>query len=406
MAGRFDLRPEDVRAAAERLRGTIPVTPCIQSRTLSRLTGAEVWLKFENQQFTASFKERGALNSLLCLTPEEQRRGVVTMSAGNHAQGLAYHAGRLGLRAVVVMPRYTPTVKVENTRILGAEVRLVGDTFDDCRAEVDRLIREHHLTLVHPFDDPRIMAGQGTLALEMLDQAPNLDALIVPVGGGGLLGGMTVAARDRRPDIRLFGVQTQAYPGVAARRAGRPPPSGASTIAEGIAVKVPGETALEIFDRGDVTVGLVEDEDIEDAILLLLDVEKTVVEGAGAAGLAWMLREPERFRGLRVGLPLTGGNVDLPILATVIQRGLVRGGRMARLRIEIRDVPGALASVARCIADAGANIVEVQHQRSFSALTVRQAQLDVELLARGREHVAEIVAALNAAGHRATVRND
>jgi threonine dehydratase len=399
-----ELTFQDVQKAACRIAGQVERTPCVHSKTLSAMTGAQIWLKCENSQFTASFKERGALNKLLSLSEDERKRGVVTLSAGNHAQGVAYHARRLGIVAVIVMPRFTPSNKVEQTRVHGAEVILTGDTFDDCRAEVDRLIATRGLVLVHPFDDPLVAAGQGTLALEMLEQAPQLDTLIASVGGGGLLSGMAVAARGLRKDIRLCGVQSESFPAVAAQLKGETPVFASSTVAEGIAVREPGRDAVELLRRLAVEVSVVSESGIEDAVLMLLEIEKTVTEGAGAAGLALVLRHPERFRGRSVGLVLSGGNMDLPILASIIQRGLVRGARMARLHLEIRDVPGALAAVSACIAATGANVVEVHHQRSFSRLTVTQAELEVVLLTRGPEHVQEVLAGLRNAGHRAEWR--
>ncbi|MDZ4199114.1 MAG: threonine ammonia-lyase [Kiritimatiellia bacterium] len=388
-----------IRKAAERIRGQIVRTPCIHSKTLSELVGAQIWLKFETQQFTASFKERGALHKLLCLRPDEQARGVVTLSAGNHAQGLAYHARRLGIRAVIVMPRHTPSVKVENTRVLGAEVILRGETVEDCRAIVDDLITRRNLVLVHPFDDPMVMAGQGTLALEMLEQAPEIDTLVASVGGGGLLAGLSVAAHGIRPEIRLFGVQTEAYPATFAAWNHGNPIFSSSTVAEGIAVKEPSAAALAIFRKEVEDVLVVSEEEIEDSVLMLLEIEKAVVEGAGAVGLALVRKYPERFRNHKVGLILCGGNIDLPVLSAIIQRGMVRGGRMARLHLALRDVPGMLAAVSSCIAATGANILEVHHQRSFTRLTVTQAELEVVLLTRGADHVQEILDRLRAEGH-------
>jgi len=401
-----ELTFQDVQAAAGRISGHVARTPCILSRTISELTGAQIWLKFETAQFTASFKERGALNKLLCLTDDERRRGVVTLSAGNHAQGVAYHAKRLGVKAVIVMPRYTPSNKVAQTRVHGAEVILSGESFEACRAVVDRLIEDRGLVLVHPFDDPLVAAGQGTIALEMLAQVPQLDTLVAPVGGGGLLSGMAVAARGVRKNIRLWGVQTESFPAVAAELKGETPVFASSTVAEGIAVREPGRAAMEILRQQVDEVCLVSESGIEDAVLMLLEIEKTVTEGAGAAGLALVLRYPERYRGRCVGLVLSGGNIDLPILSSIIQRGLVRGARMVRLHLEIRDVPGALAAVAGCIASTGANVLEVHHQRSFTHLTVTQAELEVVLLTRGPEHVQEVLTSLRDAGHRAEWRED
>ena len=386
----------DVQAAAACIRDRVRVTPCARSETLSAITGAEVFLKFENLHFTASFKERGALNKLRSLTPEESARGVIAMSAGNHAQGVAYHAKHLGIPATIVMPRHTPDVKVEHTREHGAEVILHGDTFDEASVFTRSLRDERGLTLVHPYDDPAVIAGQGTIALEMLAQVPDLDALIVPVGGGGLLAGMAVAARALRPGIELLGVQSDRFPAMSARLRGEVAECAPYTVAEGIAVKRPGELTAELIRKNGGEVGLVCEREIEDALLLLLQIEKTVVEGAGAAALAALVRMKDRLRGRRVGLVLSGGNLDLFSLSSIIQRGLVRGGQIIRLRVETRDVPGALSQVSALIGGSGGNIVEVSHQRAFGDQPLQTVTVDFVLRTRGPRHAEEIVAALRA----------
>ena len=394
---------EDVRAAAVRLAGQIEVTPCVHSRTLSEMTGAEVYLKFENLQFTASFKERGALNRLSKLTESERARGVIAVSAGNHAQGVAYHAQRMKIPAVIVMPRFTPTVKVERTRGFGAEVVLVGDTFDDARLEAALIAQARGLTMVHPYDDADVIAGQGTIGLEMLAAQPDLDCLCVAIGGGGLISGVAIAARSIRPQIEIVGVQTEQFPSMYAAFKGVERACANATIAEGIAVKSPGNITRPIVQRLVDDIVLVSEGDLEHAILLLLEIEKTVVEGAGAASLAALIRYRDRFAGKRVGLILTGGNIDPMMLADIIERGMVRAGRLVRLRVATRDVPGELARVATIVGTAGANIEEIQHQRAFTTLPVQNAQLEMVLQTRGPEHIEEVLAALHKAGLAAEI---
>jgi len=397
---------QSVRDAARAIAGAVEVTPCLASRTLSEITGASVWLKFENLQFTASFKERGALNKLLSLAPAERAAGVLAVSAGNHAQAVAYHAKRLGIRAVVVMPRFTPQVKVEHTRKHGAEVILAGESFDEAQVAGLEQARANRLTLVHPYDDERVIAGQGTVALEMLAAQPKLEALVVPVGGGGLIAGMAVAAKDLAPGIEVYGVETSAFPAMHCALHGTTAAFGSSTIAEGIAVKEPGTLTLPIVRSLAEDVLLVDDGEIEQAIVMLLEIEKTVVEGAGAAALAVLLRHGARFRGRSVGVVLSGGNIDPLVLSDIIERGMARSGRLARLRVQLRDLPGALAKVTECLAEANANIEEVHHQRAFTHLPVLSAEVEFVLQTRGPEHVAEIVAALGRAGFGAEVVGD
>ncbi len=395
---------DDVRAAAAVLAGQVVDTPCLHSRTLSEITGAQVYLKFENHQFTASFKERGALNKLASLDAAAARKGVIACSAGNHAQGVAYHAARLGIPAVIVMPRHTPFVKIEHTRKHGAEVILHGENFDEAKAHALEHERARGLTLGHPYDDEKVIAGQGTIALEMLRSHPQLDLLLVAVGGGGLVAGMATAAKALKPSIEVIGVQTERFPSMVHALAGTTPRFGASTIAEGIAVKEPGLLTREIVRRLVSGIALVDEGDIEQAIVMLLEIEKTVVEGAGAVSLAALLREPQRWRGRHVGLVLCGGNIDPLVLAEIIERGMVRAGRLARVRVEVRDLPGSLARVTACLAEQNANIEEVHHQRAFTQLAVQNAEVDLVLKTRNHEHVREIVAALSAAGFAARVR--
>jgi len=395
-----------IQAARENLRGQVLKTPFTLSRTLSDIFGAEIWLKFENLQFTASFKERGALNRMLTLSDEERAKGVIAVSAGNHAQGVAYHAQRMGVPAVIVMPRFTPTVKVANTRRFGAEVVLAGDTFDDAKARGYELARERGLIMIHPYDDEAVMAGQGTVALEMLEDQPELDTLVIAIGGGGLISGISTAAKAVNPAIEIVGVQTERFPAMYAAVKGVTMPPGQYTIAEGIAVKSPGDLTLPVVRRLVDRVELVSEADIEHAIVVLLEIEKTVVEGAGAAGLAALLRAQEegsdRYKGKRIGLVLTGGNIDPLMLGELIERGMVRAGRLARIRVDLRDLPGALAHATKLIADAQANITEVHHQRAFTSLPVRNVEVDFVLQTRGPEHIQEVIDILNAAGFAAS----
>ncbi len=393
---------DDVRAAAQRIAGAVERTPCLRSRTLSRLTGAEVWLKFENLQFTAAFKERGALNKMLSLDAAALRRGVIAMSAGNHAQGVAYHAARLGTRAVIVMPRGTPNNKVHSTRVLGAEVVLEGDTLAEAARHAHALEAREGLAFIHPYDDPAIIAGQGTVALEMLEQAPELETLVVPIGGGGLIAGMAVAASALKPGIEVLGVESKTWCAMYQRLNGLPVQVGGDTIAEGLAVRDVGELPLSIARALVKEILLVEEESIERAIVSLIEIEKTVAEGAGAAGLAALLEHPARLAGKRVGIPLCGGNIDSRLLSGVLMRGLMRDGRLVRLRVTIHDVAGSLAKVAALIGEAGGNIVEVQHQRVFGTASAKSPEVEFMIETRDREHTQAIIAALRAQGVNAT----
>ena len=384
----------DIRAAAARIAGAVERTPCLHSRTLSRLTGAEVWLKFENLQFSASFKERGALNKLLLLDEGARRRGVIAMSAGNHAQGVAYHAARLGLRAVIVMPRGTPNSKVKGTQVHGAEVVLEGETLAEAARHAHELEAREGLSFIHPYDDPAIIAGQGTVALEMLEQAPELEVLVVPIGGGGLISGMAAAAKALKPDIEVLGVESKTWCAMHQRLKGLPVDVGGDTIAEGMAVRDVGELPLSVLKGFSTEVLLVEEQTIERAIVALIEIEKTVAEGAGAAGLAAVLQHPERFAGRRVGIPVCGGNIDSRLLSAVLMRGLVRDGRLVRLRVTMTDLAGSLARVAAMIGEAGGNIVEVQHQRIFGAVSVRSPDVEFLIETRDREHTNALVRSL------------
>ena len=395
---------EAVRAAAHAIAGNVVETPCLHSRTLSEIAGAQIYLKFENRQFTASFKERGALNCLLSLDAAQRNSGVIAVSAGNHAQGVAYHAQRLGIPAVIVMPRFTPHVKVVHTRHFGAEVLLRGENFHAAMDDAKAVMRERGLTFVHPYDDEHVIAGQGTIALEMLDACPDLETLIVPIGGGGMIAGMATAAKSINPDVEVVGVETMRFPSMYCALHGTAPHFGDSTIADGIAVKVPGLVTLDIVRRLVDEVLLVDEGDIEEAMLLLLEVEKTVVEGAGAVGLAAVLRHRARFAGKKIGLVLCGGNVDPLTLADIIERGMVRAGRLARLHVQMRDLPGSLASVTRVLAAVNANIEEVHHHRAFTSLPVQSAEVEFVVRTMDREHVQQIIDALAQAGFTAQVR--
>jgi threonine dehydratase len=391
---------DDIRAAAERITGAVIRTPMLVSRTLSEIIGAEVWLKFENLQFTAAYKERGALNKLLQLTPEERGRGVIAASAGNHAQAVAYHAKRLGIPATIVMPSTTPTVKVTQTAGHGAAVVLHGDMFDDAYAKARELALEKGFVFVHPFDDPRIIAGAGTVGLEMLEDAPDLDTIIVPIGGGGLMSGVSIAARAVKPDIELIGVEAELYPSMKCAIQGCHLPLGGDTLAEGIAVKQPGELTSRILKDYANDVALVSERDLERAVAMLVGIEKTVVEGAGAAGLAAMIADPNRFKGKKVATILCGGNIDTHLLANVLVRDLVRQGRIARLHVAAHDQPGALAAITAKVYEAGVNVIEINHSRIFTRLPAKDTMIEVECEARDPQSMDDVVERLEAAGFR------
>ncbi len=393
----------DVEAARTRIAGAVLHTPTTESRTLGAMVGARVFLKFENLQFTAAYKERGALNTLLMMDVEQRSRGVIAASAGNHAQGLAYHGARLGVPVTIVMPQTTPMVKVYQTQSHGAEIILHGETFDEAYARARELEIERGLTFVHPFDDPRIAAGQGTVALEMLEDQPDIDTLIIPIGGGGLFSGMGTAARAIKPDIKLIGVQAELYPSMYAKLNHVDMACEGDTLAEGIAVQQPGAFTSEVVASLADDIVLVAERHLERAVSLLLQIEKTVVEGAGAAGFAALLAHGDKFKGRNVGLVLAGGNIDTRLLANVLLRDLARSGRLARLRIRLQDRPGALFNVMRVFSEQQANIVEIYHQRIFTTLPAKGLIADIECETRDREHLDSLVEAVKSAGYQVTL---
>jgi threonine dehydratase len=389
---------DDIRAAQERLGDQLDATPCLHSRTLSGLTGCQLYIKFENLQFTASFKERGALNRLLLLSDAERRAGVCTVSAGNHGQAVAYHAHRLGIPATVVMPRHTPFVKVEHTRSHGAEVLLLGDSLQEAFDQARQIVQSRGLTFVHPYDDPLVMAGQGTIALEMLATVPELEFLVVPIGGGGLISGVAVAAKALSPHIEIIGVQTTSYPSMVAALRGEEAVCQGNTIAEGIAVKSAGLLTREVVRALVQDITLVSEHELERGIALLLNIEKTVAEGAGAASLAAVIAQRERYRGRRVGIILSGGNIDPRLLASVIMRELVREQRIVTLRIPVVDQPGALARLTAVVGEHGGNILDVFHHRLSINVPVKSATLELSFEARDAPHAQEIIGAIREAG--------
>ena len=395
----------DVAAARERLAGRLVATPCLQSQTLSDITGAEIWLKFENLQFTASYKERGALVRLSALSEDERRRGVIAMSAGNHAQGVSYHAGRLGIPATIVMPKGTPAVKAENTKRWGARVILEGATLEDSARFAHAYGAEHGLVFVHPYDDALVVSGQGTVGLEMLEAVPDLDVIIVPVGGGGLIAGIAVAAKAIKPSIEIIGVEAALYPSMYNVIKGTQLPARGDTLAEGIAVVHPGAIPARLVRQYVDDIVLVSETDLERATFALLIIEKTVVEGAGAAGLAALMADRKRWHGRKVGLVLTGGNIDPRLLASVLTRELAREGRLSRLTIDIPDRPGELSRVSGVLGEAGANIVEVYHQRVFTDLPARGTELNLVIETRDRSHLEAVLAQLEAVGYRVIVKS-
>lgn len=387
-----------VQAAAAAIAGSVIETPCLASRTLSALTGATVWLKFENLQFTAAFKERGALVKLLSLSPEERRRGVIAMSAGNHAQAVAYHATRLGIPSTIVMPQTTPHVKVSATRGFGARVVLKGESVADAQEEAERLSQREGLVWVHPYDDFDVVRGQGTIALEMLADDPDLDILVVPVGGGGLISGMAIAAKAIKPRIEVIGVETKLYPAMWCALRGLPIHVGGTTLAEGIAVRNVGALTLEICRRFVDDLLLVDEVQIERAVNAYLTLQKTMAEGAAGAGLAALTTAPDRFHGRKVGLVLCGGNIDPRILSSIMVRELAREERIVGIRMIIPDRPGVLGEISTTIGDMGGNILEVEHHRTFLKVPAKGATLDVVFETRDGAHANEIIAALEARG--------
>jgi len=394
------LTADDVRAASQRIAGAVVRTPTFHSQTLSEITGAQIYLKFENHQFTAAYKERGALNALLMMSEDERKRGVIAASAGNHSQGLSYHGRRLGVPVTIVMPKTTPMVKVMQTESVGGTVVLDGENYDEAYATARSMEKQLGLTFVHPFDDPNVAAGQGTVALEMLEDHPDIETLIVPIGGGGLISGMAVAARDRNPAIEVLGVQAELFPSMYARIKGKDMPIGGDTLAEGIAVFEPGQFTSKVVAELVDDILLVGEPDLERAVSLLLQIEKTVVEGAGAAGLAAVLAHPDRFAGKKVGMVLCGGNIDTRLLANVLLRDLARSGRLARLRLRMQDRPGSLFKVAKVFDDHNVNIIEVWHQRIFTSLPAKGLVTDIECEARDREQLAGLIVALEEEGYQ------
>jgi threonine dehydratase len=389
---------DDVRAAAAAIRGEVMRTPAIRSPALSLLTGADVVLKLETMHPTGSFKERGALAKLKSLDAPQRHAGVIAMSAGNHAQGVAFHARRLGIPATIVMPEGTPFTKVERTEAHGARVVLRGEGLSEASQAAQKIAAEEGLTLIHPYDDPLIIAGQGTIGCELLEDFPDLEAVIVPIGGGGIIAGIATAAKAIKPGVEIVGVEAALYPSMHHLLKGLPAPKGGQTIAEGIAVKEPGKLTSEIVRALVADILLVDEGQLECAVETLLDKQKLVVEGAGAAPLAALLSAPEQFRGRKVGLVLCGGNIDARIVASILMRGLVRAGRLVRIRVEISDAPGVLAKIAGIIGERGGNIVEIYHQRLFHDVPVKLAEVDAVLETRNPGHVGEIVKTLTAAG--------
>ncbi len=392
----------DVQAAQGRIAGAVVRTPTLHSQTLSAITGANIWLKFENLQFTAAYKERGALNALLLMDPERRNRGVIAASAGNHAQGLAYHGKRLGVPVTIVMPKTTPTIKVQQTASHGATIVLHGEKYDDANAHARELEGERGLTFVHPFDDPNIAAGQGTVALEMLEDVPQLDTFLIPIGGGGLFSGMGTAIRALKPDAKLIGVQAELYPSMYARINGVDMACEGDTLAEGIAVKQPGAFTSQIVKALSDDIVLVAERHLERAVSLLLQIEKTVVEGAGAAGLAALLAHGDHFPGANIGLVLCGGNIDTRLLANVLLRDLARSGQLARLRIRLQDRPGSLFKVMGAFHEHQVNIIEIYHQRIFTTLPAKGLITDIECETRDQAHLDRLIMTLRDQGYQVT----
>ena len=396
----FPVTFADIQAAQRNIAGAVEQTPARHSRTLSALAGADIFLKFENLQFTASFKERGALNRLLCLSEAERKKGVIAMSAGNHAQGVAYHAGRLGVPATIVMPEGTPFTKMKHTRDFGAQVVVFGQTLTDCYTQAKVLAAKNGFAFVHPYDDPKVIAGQGTVALEFLDAVPALDTLVVPVGGGGLISGMAIAAKAIRPQLQIYGVEAELYPAFSNALTGEQRGVGGLTIAEGIAVKDPGTIALQVVKALVSGMLLVGEAEMEAAIVKLLEIEKTLAEGAGAAALAAVLANPKIFAGRKVGIVVSGGNIDIRLLSNVILRELAREGRILSLVLPIEDRPGVLARISQTIGDAGGNILEVSHNRVMTGVSAKSADLELVVEARDAAHAAEIRRRLEEGGYK------
>jgi threonine dehydratase len=398
-AGQQAPTADDVRRAAGRIKGRVNRTPLVKAEKLSALTGAEIWLKLEIFQQTGAFKERGAVNKLLSLTEAERRRGVIAASAGNHGQGVALHARTLGVSATIVMPTTTPDVKVRETRALGADVMLAGHGFEEARRHAEKIRIEKGLLFIHPFDDADIIAGQGTIALEMLEDGPEFDSVIVPVGGGGLISGMALVLKDQSPNTEIIGVQTELFPSMKNALDGEQRPVGGNTLAEGIAVREAGSLTRSIVASHVGDIALVDERTLERALSLLMSQQRTLVEGAGAAGLAAMLADPPRFVGRTVGLVLSGGNIDMRLLSMILMRDLARSGRLARLRVELLDMPGQLVRVATIIAEQDGNVVDVGHHRTYSDLPAKMTCMDVTIDTQGQDHLDRIIENLRAAGY-------
>lgn len=391
---------QDIQNAAKNIQQSVVQTPFVLTETLSAKLGTNLWLKFENLQFTASFKERGALNKLLHLTEPEKARGVIAASAGNHAQGVAYHAQKTHIAATIVMPKNTPTIKVERVREYGARVILHGKDFNEAAQEMQRIAKEEELVIVHPFDDVDVIAGQGTIALEMLDSQPDLDTIVVPIGGGGLISGIAIAAKHRRPDIKIIGVQTAVYPAMAKlMNQYTPAPHATSTVAEGIAVTNPGQITRHIVEQYVDEIVIVDEDTIEEAIALLLNIEKTLCEGAGAAGVAAVMAHPHLFKGHKVGTVLSGGNIDTRVMVAVLQRHLTRTGRMVRIRVELPDNPGSLARMTAIIAEHAGNIYELRHERFAAASRAKESAVSIDIELRSADDLPKLMYALKQEGY-------
>jgi threonine dehydratase len=391
----------DVQAALGRVRQSIYLSPCTISATFSQLTGNSIYLKLDNLQRTGAFKERGALNKLLTLTQEERERGVIAASAGNHAQGLAYHAGKLGIRAKICMPLTTPLIKVSATKAYGADVILHGANYDEACEEAIRCGNQQHLTFIHPFDDDAVIAGQGTLGLEMLQQHPGIEAVVVPIGGGGLIGGIACAIKETNSKVKIVGVQTSRLPSMKAAVAEGKPVTipAAATIADGIAVRRAGDRTLPLVQKYVDDIVTVDEEEIANAILLLLEREKTMAEGAGAAALAAMVNHKIQISGKKIAVLVCGGNIDVTLLSRIIERGLVKDGRLVRLRVHLPDYPGALHRLTGILADHRANIVETSYDRTYYGVNLGETAIDITMETRGPEQIAELLAALGAGGY-------
>lgn len=387
----MSIKLKDIEDARGLIKDKIVGTPCSHSVALSQITGTETVLKFENKQFTGSFKDRGALLKLLSLDSEQKKKGVIAMSAGNHAQAVAYHSQRLEIPATIVMPKNTPNVKVRKTQSFGAEVLLFGKDLNEAGEYTKQLEKERNLTLIHPYNDSRIICGQGTIALEMLEEYPDLDLLVIPIGGGGLAAGNAIAAKGIKKDIKIIGVQTENYPSMYKAIKGGDITCKSNTLADGIAVKNPGDLTLPIIKKYVDDIVLVDENEIEQAVLIFLELEKSVVEGAGAVGLAAMLKNKEYFVGSKTGLIISGGNIDLLPLSSIIQRGLARTKRLARLKIIIPDVPGALSDITELLGNSNANIIEVRHQRAFTNLSLKSTEVEFVIQTLGSDHLEEII---------------